>query len=47
MLDRYQQKVITRLLHKEKMQPDEIHRRLAAHPCKELYSKRSIEWWSA
>jgi hypothetical protein len=47
MFDRYQQRVIIRFLHRERVQPDEIHRRLAAQPCKDLYSKRSIEWWCA
>jgi hypothetical protein len=29
------------------VQPEQIHRNLAAQPCKDLYSKRSIEWWYA
>jgi histone-lysine N-methyltransferase SETMAR len=29
------------------VQPAEIHQRLAAQPCKDLYSKRSIGWWCA
>jgi hypothetical protein len=45
MFDRYQRRVIIRFLHRERVQPDEIHRRLAAQPCKDPYSKRSIEWW--
>jgi hypothetical protein len=47
MFDRYQQRVIIRFLHKERVEPAEIHQRLAARPCKDLYSKRSIEWWCA
>jgi hypothetical protein len=46
-LDRSQQRVITRFLDKEKVQPDEIHRRLAAQACQVLYPKQSIEWWYA
>jgi hypothetical protein len=44
MFDRSQQRVIIRFRHKEKMQPTEIHPRLAAQLCKDPYSKRSIEW---
>ena len=47
MFDRYQQRVIIRFLHRERVQPGEIHRRLATQPCEDLYSKRSIEWWCA
>jgi hypothetical protein len=45
MFDRYQQRIIIRFLHKERVQPAEIHQRFAAQPCKDLYSKWSIEWW--
>jgi hypothetical protein len=47
MLDRYQQRVIIRFLHRERVQPANIHQRLAPQPCKDLDSKQSIEWGCA
>jgi hypothetical protein len=40
-------KVIIRLRDKERVQPAEIHQRLAAQPCENLCSKSSVEWWYA
>jgi hypothetical protein len=43
IFDRYQQRVMIRFLHKERAEPAEIYGRLAAQPCKDLYSKWNIE----
>jgi hypothetical protein len=47
MLGCCQESFIIRFLHKGRVQPAEIHQRLAAQPFKDLYSKWSIEWWCA
>jgi hypothetical protein len=42
IFDRDQPRVIIRFFR-----PAEIHQRLVAQPCKDLYSKPSVEWWRA